>query len=195
MDIVETAEIVGGCVLRFPGRLTPRDLETAAQPVRVAFAADLLSSAVTQLANLAERQLDLVMDPHRNTGLPPSLAAGPGQQHGLTGVEIAATSIVVAMRRAAVPAAMQSIPTIQHNQDHRPVRHTGRDHCVEQVRKLRWVQGALAVALRQAAADRRTSRAIDESTYHPKAPYSMPLAFKVVQGHAAADSRRPCGWP
>ncbi|MBL1078210.1 aromatic amino acid lyase [Nocardia sp. 2] len=116
----------------------------------VAFAADLLSSALTQLANLAERQLDLLMDPHRNTGLPPSLSAAPGREHGLTGVQIAATALVVAMRRAAIPAAMQSIPTNQSNQDIVPFGTQAALTAYEQTRKLRWVHGSLAVGLRQA---------------------------------------------
>ena len=116
----------------------------------VAFAADLLSNSLTQLANLAERQLDLLMDPDRNTGLPPSLAAEPGRQHGLTGVQITATAIVVAMRRAAIPAAMQSISTNQHNQDIVPFGNQAAITAYEQAQKLRWVQGSLALALRQA---------------------------------------------
>ncbi|MBB6378989.1 histidine ammonia-lyase/tyrosine ammonia-lyase [Pseudonocardia eucalypti] len=116
----------------------------------VAFAADLLSIVLTQLANLAERQLDLLMDPHRSNGLPASLAAEPGRQHGLTGVQITATAIVVAMRRAVTPAAMQSIPTNQHNQDVVPLGTQAALSAYEQARKLRWVQGSLAVALRQA---------------------------------------------
>ncbi|MFF2557590.1 histidine ammonia-lyase [Nocardia sp. NPDC058058] len=116
----------------------------------VAFAADLVSSALTQLANLAERQLDLLMDPHRNTGLPPSLSAAPGRRHGLTGVQIAATAIVVAMRRAAIPAAMQSIPTNQHNQDIVPFGTQAALTAYDQARKLRWIHGSLAVGLRQA---------------------------------------------
>ncbi|QLY30561.1 HAL/PAL/TAL family ammonia-lyase [Nocardia huaxiensis] len=116
----------------------------------VAFAADLLSSALTQLANLAERQLDLLMDPHRNTGLPPSLSAAPGREHGLTGVQIAATATVVAMRRAAVPAAMQSLPTNQNNQDIVPFGTQAALTAYEQAGRLRWVHGSLALALRQA---------------------------------------------
>ena len=116
----------------------------------VAFAADLLASALTQLANLAERQLDLLMDPHRNTGLNPSLSADPGRQHGLTGVQISATSIVVAMRRAAVPAAVQSISTNQLNQDVVPFGTQAALTARDQAERLRWVHGSLAVALRQA---------------------------------------------
>ncbi|GII55518.1 histidine ammonia-lyase [Planotetraspora thailandica] len=116
----------------------------------IAFAADLVANVLTQLANLAERQLDLLVDPHRNGGLPPLLAADPGRQHGLTGVQIAATSVVAAMRRECLPAGMQSLPTNLHNQDVVPFGNQAALSALEQAERLRWMHGMLAVALRQA---------------------------------------------
>lgn len=115
----------------------------------VAFAADLLSAVAAQLGNLAERQLDLLVDPHRNGGLPPMLAAEPGRQHGVQGVQLTATATVAAMRRAAVPASMQSLPTNGHNQDVVPFGTQAALTALDQADCLRWLHGALAVALRQ----------------------------------------------
>lgn len=117
----------------------------------VAFAADLLSISATQLGNLAERQLDLLIDPHRNGGLPPMLATKPGSMHALQGVQLAATSIVAAMRRAANPASVQSLPTNWHNQDVVPFGTQAALNALDQARMLRLLHGSLAVALRQAA--------------------------------------------
>ncbi|MEV6956028.1 aromatic amino acid ammonia-lyase [Streptomyces sp. NPDC051183] len=117
----------------------------------VAFAADLLSMTATQLGNLAERQLDLLVDPHRNGGLPPMLAAEPGRQHGVQGVQLAATATVAAMRREAVPASVQSLPTNGHNQDVVPFGTQAALTALAQAERLRWLHGSLAVALRQAA--------------------------------------------
>nr|WP_308200081.1 aromatic amino acid ammonia-lyase [Kibdelosporangium philippinense] len=115
----------------------------------VAFAADLLTTAAVQMGNLAERQLDLMVDPHRNGGLPPMLATVPGEQHGVQGVQIAATA-TVDMRRNATPASMQSLPTNLHNQDVVPFGTQTALNALDQSRSLRWLHGALAVALRQA---------------------------------------------
>ncbi len=115
-----------------------------------AFAADLLSLAATQLGNLAERQLDLVVDPHRNGGLPPMLSAEPGRQHGMQGVQLAATATLAAMRRCAVPASVQSLPTNLHNQDVVPLGTQAALNALDTARSLRWLHGSLAVALRQA---------------------------------------------
>ncbi|MFE5566552.1 histidine ammonia-lyase [Amycolatopsis japonica] len=116
-----------------------------------AFASDLLSSAVTQIGNLAERQIDLLVDPGRNGGRPPMLAAVPGKQHAVQGLQLMSTSLVVAMRRACTPAAMQSVPTNLHNQDVVPFGTQAALTAYEQSQKLRLLHGALGVAVRQAA--------------------------------------------
>ncbi|MFL6125841.1 aromatic amino acid ammonia-lyase [Actinophytocola sp.] len=115
-----------------------------------AFAADVLAMVTASLGNLAERQLDLLVDPTRNTGLPPMLAAGPGQQHGLQGVQLATTAFVAEIRRTAVPASTQSLPTNLHNQDVVPfgTQAALRAH---DVAELLWLLcGSLALGLRQA---------------------------------------------
>ncbi|MEO3929449.1 aromatic amino acid ammonia-lyase [Micromonosporaceae bacterium B7E4] len=115
-----------------------------------AFAADVLATVAAQLGNLVERQLDLLVDPARNGGLPPMLAAGPGRQHGLQGAQLAATAMVAEIRRAATPASMQSLPTNLHNQDVVPFGTQAALRAVDQARLLRLVCGTLAVGLRQA---------------------------------------------
>ncbi|SDD12588.1 HAL/PAL/TAL family ammonia-lyase [Actinokineospora iranica] len=116
-----------------------------------AFAADLMSLVATQLANLAERQLDLLIDPNRNGGLNAMLASDPGSQHGVQGVQLAATAMVIDMRRRATPASVQTVPTNLHNQDVVPCGTHAALNAFQQAGALRLVQGSLAVALRQAA--------------------------------------------
>jgi histidine ammonia-lyase len=116
-----------------------------------AFAADLLSMVATQIGNLAERQIDLLVDPHRNGGLPAMLAPHGGKQHAVQGVQVVATSVVVAMRRACTPASMQSVPTNLHNQDVVPFGTQAALTALNQARSLRLLHGCLGVVLRQAA--------------------------------------------
>ncbi|HEX7302262.1 aromatic amino acid ammonia-lyase [Lentzea sp.] len=115
-----------------------------------AFAADQLNLALVQLGNLAERQLDLLVDPRRTGGLPPMLSPLPGQHHALQGVQIGATATVAAMRRAATPASVQSLPTNLHNQDVVPFGTQAAFTALDQARLLRYLHAGLAVALRQA---------------------------------------------
>ncbi|TDE24970.1 aromatic amino acid lyase [Nonomuraea mesophila] len=116
-----------------------------------AFASDVLAMVTAQLGNLAERQLDLLVDPARNGGLPPMLASGPGRQHGMQGVQLATTAFVAEIRRAAVPAGMQSLPTNLHNQDVVPFGTQAALRAYDMAALLRLLCGSLAVGLRQAA--------------------------------------------
>ncbi|MFJ5993396.1 histidine ammonia-lyase [Lentzea sp. NPDC092896] len=115
-----------------------------------AFAADQLNVALVQLGNLAERQLDLLVDPHRTNGLPPMLSPLPGQHHALQGVQLCATATVAAMRRAAAPASVQSLPTNLHNQDVVPFGTQAAFTALDQARLLRYLHAGLAIGLRQA---------------------------------------------
>ncbi|GID30744.1 aromatic amino acid ammonia-lyase [Paractinoplanes brasiliensis] len=115
------------------------------------FAADLLTIVEAQVGNLVERQLDLLVDPHRNGGLPPMLAAGPGRQHGLQGVQLASTALIAEIRRDATPASMQSLPTNLHNQDVVPFGTQAALRALDQAGLLRLLCGSLALGLRQAA--------------------------------------------
>jgi tyrosine ammonia-lyase len=117
----------------------------------VAFAADALNLALTQLANLAERQLDLLMDPARSGGLPLLLSARPGVQSGLAGVNMTATALVAAMRRYSSPASIQSLPTNGHNQDVVPFGTQAALEALRQSERLSLVQASLGLALRQAS--------------------------------------------
>jgi histidine ammonia-lyase len=119
---------------------------------QVAFVSDSLNLAFTQLANLAERQLDLLLDPHRNGGRSLMLSACPGAQSGLAGVNLAATSLVASMRRYATMSSIQSLPTNGHNQDIVPFGTQAALEALRQSQRLGIVQASLALGLRQAAA-------------------------------------------
>lgn len=147
-----------------------------------AFAGDLISSAVTQLGNLAERQVDLLVDPHRNGGRPPMLSPDPGRHHAVQGLQVLATSLVAAMRRSCVPAAMQSVPTNMHNQDIVPLGTHAALTAYEQSRSLRLLHGCLAVALRQA---------VHVGQRVPTAPRCAELADALAAHIAPIEADRP----
>ncbi|WP_433205793.1 aromatic amino acid ammonia-lyase [Dactylosporangium sp. CS-047395] len=147
-----------------------------------AFAADVLSMVVAQVGNLAERQLDLLVDPARNTGLPPMLAAGPGQQHGLQGVQLASTALIAEIRRDALPASMQSLPTNLHNQDVIPLGNQAALRALDQARLLRVIVGSLALGLRQAA---------HVGARAPTAPANAELLAALVAAIPPIDPDRP----
>lgn len=148
----------------------------------VAFVADLLTTGAVQMGNLAERQLDLLIDPHRNGGLPPMLATEPGKQHGVQGVQLAATATIAQMRRAAMPASMQSIPTNGHNQDVIPFGTQAALNALDIATSLRWLHGSLAVALRQA---------VYVGGRRPTAPLCATVIDQLIEAIAPIDPDRP----
>ncbi|WP_314414942.1 aromatic amino acid ammonia-lyase [Streptomyces kroppenstedtii] len=147
-----------------------------------AFAADLLACVTAQLGNLAERQLDLLVDPARNGGLPPMLATTPGQQHGLQGVQLATTALVAEIRRAAAPAGMQSLPTNLHNQDVVPFGTQAALRSYDMAELLRLLCGSLALGLRQAA---------HVGARRPTAPRCGGLLDLLVETIPAVERDRP----
>ncbi|MFE7032144.1 aromatic amino acid ammonia-lyase [Streptomyces sp. NPDC057621] len=147
-----------------------------------AFAADLLASVTAQLGNLAERQLDLLVDPARNGGLPPMLATAPGREHGLQGVQLATTSLVAEIRRAATPAGMQSLPTNLHNQDVVPFGTQAALRSYDMAELLGLLCGSLAVGLRQA---------VHVGARRPTAPGCGELLDALVATVPAVERDRP----
>ncbi len=148
----------------------------------VSFAADLLASGLIQMGNLAERQLDLMLDARRNGDLAPMLSVSPGRQHGLQGVQLAATATIAAMRRAGMPASIQSLPTNGHNQDVVPFGTQAALNALELADSLRWLHGSLAVALRQA---------VYLQGRKPTAPECAELIGRLAAVVPAIDPDRP----
>ncbi|WP_218130723.1 aromatic amino acid ammonia-lyase [Lentzea albidocapillata] len=147
-----------------------------------AFAADVLAIVTASLGNLAERQLDLLVDPARNTGLPPMLAAGPGRQHGLQGVQLATTAFVAEIRRGVLPASTQSLPTNLHNQDVVPFGTQAALRAYDLAELLRLLCGSLALGLRQA---------VHVGGRRPTAPRCAALLDALAAAIEPVDPDRP----
>jgi tyrosine ammonia-lyase len=87
------------------------------QGQQIAFAADTLNAAIVQAAVLAERQIDVLVNPELNGAAPLLLAWQPGATSGMAGAQITATALVAEMRHHGNPVATSSIPTNGRNQD------------------------------------------------------------------------------
>lgn len=84
----------------------------------VAYALDFLAIALADLASMAERRTDRLLDPARSHGLPPFLAADPGVDSGLMIAQYTQAALVSEMKRLAVPASADSIPSSAMQEDH-----------------------------------------------------------------------------
>ncbi|HEX6954608.1 MAG TPA: aromatic amino acid lyase, partial [Agromyces sp.] len=79
---------------------------------------DFLAIAVADVASMSERRTDRFLDKARNHGLPPFLAHEVGVDSGLMIAQYTAAGIVSELKRLAVPASVDSIPSSAMQEDH-----------------------------------------------------------------------------
>ena len=129
------------------------------QGQQVAFAADALNAAITQVGVLAERQIDVLLTPAQNGGAPPLLAWTPGATSGLAGAQITATALVAELRHDAQPSATSSIPTNGDNQDVVSMGALAARTAYTQTEHLAGILAVLGLALSQLTHLRQHDRA------------------------------------
>ena len=98
----------------------------------LAFAADMLAIATSELASISERRVDRMLDPAFSRGLPPFLAPAAGTNSGFMLAQYTAASLVSENKVLAHPASVDTIPTSGKQEDHVSMGWTA-------VRKLREV--------------------------------------------------------
>jgi histidine ammonia-lyase len=84
----------------------------------IGYVLDFLAIAVADVANISERRTDRFLDVARSHGLPPFLADDPGVDSGLMIAQYTAAGIVSDLKRLAVPASVDSIPSSAMKEDH-----------------------------------------------------------------------------
>jgi histidine ammonia-lyase len=84
----------------------------------IGYVLDFLAIALADLASISERRTDRFLDVARNQGLPPFLAHEPGVDSGLMIAHYTQAGLVSQMKRWAVPASVDSIPTSAMQEDH-----------------------------------------------------------------------------
>jgi len=87
----------------------------------VALAMDSLKAALASAADMADRQVALMVDPHVNRGLPADLVRVEADEmpynHGFKAMSIASSALAAEALKATMPAASFSRSTESHNQD------------------------------------------------------------------------------
>ncbi len=84
----------------------------------VAYPLDFLAIPAADVASMAERRTDRMLDQTRSHGLPPFLADDPGVDSGHMIAQYTQAAIVSEMKRLAVPASVDSIPSSAMQEDH-----------------------------------------------------------------------------
>ncbi|WP_433724035.1 histidine ammonia-lyase [Nocardia sp. CA-129566] len=84
----------------------------------VAYVLDFLAIPVADVASMAERRTDRMLDVARSHGLPAFLAADPGVDSGHMIAQYTQAGIVSELKRLAMPASVDSIPSSAMQEDH-----------------------------------------------------------------------------
>ncbi len=111
----ELAAVVDNPVITLDGRVESNGNFHGAP---VAYVLDFLAIAVADIASISERRTDRALDRSRSHGLPPFLADEVGVDSGLMIAQYAAAGIVSELKRLAVPASVDSIPSSAMQEDH-----------------------------------------------------------------------------
>jgi len=86
------------------------------QPVAIAL--DAAAIAVAELANISERRIEQLVNPHLSSGLPPFLAPDSGLNSGFMIAQVSAAALVSENKILAHPASVDSIPSSAGREDH-----------------------------------------------------------------------------
>ena len=84
----------------------------------VAMALDAAAIAVAELANISERRIEQLVNPHLSSGLPPFLAPDSGLNSGFMIAQVSAAALVSENKILAHPASVDSIPSSAGREDH-----------------------------------------------------------------------------
>jgi histidine ammonia-lyase len=84
----------------------------------VALALDFAAIAVAELANISERRIEQLVNPHLSSGLPAFLTAHSGLNSGYMIAQVSAAALVSENKILAHPASVDSIPSSAGREDH-----------------------------------------------------------------------------
>ena len=91
----------------------------------LAYAFDYAAIALTDLAGMAERRIDRLLNPDINEGLPPFLSAHAGLESGFMIAQIASAALINECQVLSHPASTGTIPTSGGKEDHVSMGMTG----------------------------------------------------------------------
>ena len=116
-----TLEVEANAVTDNPLVLTEKDLIVSggnfhAEPV--AFAADLIALALSEIGAISQRRVALMVDPTLSFDLPPFLTTEPGLNSGLMVAEVTTAALMSENKHLANPCSTDSTPTSANQEDH-----------------------------------------------------------------------------
>ena len=119
----------------------------------VAFAADQIALAISEIGALAERRIALLVDPSMSE-LPAFLTPDPGVNSGFMAAEITAAALAAENKQRAAPASIDSLTTCANQEDHVSMathaarRLTEMNDNLAKIVAIEWLAAAQGVGFR-----------------------------------------------
>ena len=119
----------------------------------VAFAADQIALAVSEIGALTERRIALLVDPAMSE-LPAFLTPEPGVNSGFMAAEITAAALAAENRQRAAPASIDSLTTCANQEDHVSMATHGARRLAEmndnlaKIVAIEWLAAAQGIGFR-----------------------------------------------
>ena len=115
----------------------------------VAFAADIIALALSEIGAIAQRRVALMVDPTLSFDLPPFLTPTPGLNSGLMIAEVTTAALMSENKHLANPCSTDSTPTSANQEDHVSMAAHGARRLGPMVENLSVILGVEALCATQ----------------------------------------------
>jgi histidine ammonia-lyase len=153
----------------------------------LSYVLDFLAIPVADLASMAERRTDRMLDPARSHGLPPFLADTPGVDSGCMIAHYTQAALVAELKRIALPASVDSLPTSAMQEDHVSMGWAAARKLRRAVRNLATVLGIELLAAARALALRAPLRPAPATAAVVQALHAAGVAGPGPDRHLAPE--------
>jgi histidine ammonia-lyase len=144
----------------------------------IAFTMDFLKLGIAELANIAERRIERLVNPQLND-LPAFLSPNPGLESGAMIMQYSAASLVSENKTLAHPASVDSIPSSANQEDHVSMGTIAARHALAMLQNTRRVIAIELICAMQAVEYRGVEKlASQTSFYYTKARKIVPSITK-----------------
>lgn len=107
----------------------------------VAFAADIVALALSEIGAVAQRRVALMVDPVLSFDLPPFLTPEPGLNSGYMIAEVTTAALMCENKHLANPCSTDSTPTSANQEDHVSMAAHGARRLLPMVKNLNQIIG------------------------------------------------------
>ncbi len=173
-----TLEIEANAVTDNPLVLTQEGLIVSggnfhAEPV--AFAADQIALAISEIGAISQRRVALMVDPTLSFDLPPFLTPEPGLNSGLMIAEVTTAALMSENKHLANPCSTDSTPTSANQEDHVSMAAHGARRLARMNRNLNTIIGVELMCAAQGVEFRAPLKTSDK----------LAMAMKVLRKKVA----------